>query len=174
MFLSEIQYDIRVVPANDTAFMEAFGRETLRGFAASGFAPKITLERDALVASGGQSRRLVRFRVIDFREALDKRFFVLDDDIIQATVEVKFYDATGLPLKPSRTVDASVHYESNMFDTTAKEPIFMKNYDLKVVGKNTSDDTSSERIDFARALARDLAYQLLNRVEPDLRGALQR
>ena len=169
LVMSEVQYDLRVVPAQASAFMEAFGREVFAGMTRSGFLPGLVLERDAIASAG--PRRLVRLRVTDFREVIDAKVGD-DDDMVEIHVAAKVYDATGLALKPAKTVDASVSYESNMFDTTATTPTYTGDFKVRVVGALSASDSGTERSDFSRALTADLGHQLVKQIEPAIRAKL--
>jgi hypothetical protein len=168
--MSEVQYDTRVVPAKCTAFMEAFSREVFSGSSRSGLVPELVLERDALASDG--RRKLIRMRITDFRETVDRNLFAGDDDVVEMKVVINIYDASGLPLKPVRTVHASVLYESNMFDTTNRPPLVIQEFGVRVQGKLYRSDNGTQRVDFSRALARDLATQLVIQAEPIIRAKL--
>ncbi|MBN1961667.1 MAG: hypothetical protein JW841_12030 [Deltaproteobacteria bacterium] len=159
--VSEVQYDVRVVPPNVTSFMECVSRETFSQLQKSGFLPDTILERDAISRDAKTKRYLIRYRVNDFKEIIDGNAMCPNDNTIEILVQMKFYDVTGVKLHKTSTVEASVTYESNMFDTTAIKPLFMTEYHLLAKGKVSMGDKGSERIAYSRAMASELATQLV-------------
>lgn len=178
LLVSDVQYDTRVVPANVTAFMEAYSRSLASAWNESGAVAEVGLERDLPAGKLHREGMLIRYRVTDFVEAVDcgflcHLFFGKPTNIIELKVNMKLYHVAAETVTPARVVEGSQMAPTSMIDISGATPLCSETYGVRVVGKLGAGDQGTERIAFSRAMAQELAYQTVRKSYLDIKAVLR-